>query len=293
MDDECKIIKVSDYLPEVLSRLQEDSMGLETGLGKLDNQLKGLHSAELIIIAARPSVGKTSIMTDFVLNISKTKSVLVFSLETCARTLIERMLANVAKLSYIRLKSNALYPGEEQRIKAAQDTLFKREIFIDESSLITPIDIHNRIIELTSPAKGHEVDCIFIDYLQLMALHKIGENRNQELAVICRHLKAMAKKFKIPIVVLSQLNRAVEYRDSNKPRLSDLRDSGAIEQAADVVLLLHRPSYYSLVNNPNATDTGQAEIIVAKNRNGKVGIVPCIWDGALMSFSEGVELGDF
>lgn len=292
MEEDCRIIKLTDYLREVIDNLYKNSMGLKTGISKLDSQIRGLKPTELIILAGRPSMGKTSLMVDAALNISKSKTILIFSLETSAKLLIERMLANTAKISYLRLKANSLMDSEKQRVEIAEKELMKREIYIDESSLITPIDIFKRIKKVNELADGG-IDCVFIDYLQLMVLHKAAENRNQELSVICRHLKSVAKRFDIPIVVLSQLNRAVEYRESNKPRLSDLRDSGAIEQDADIVLLLHRPDYYTLIHNPNATATGQANIIIAKNRNGAVGIVPCIWDGQLMSFSGEVGIEDF
>lgn len=290
MNNESKIIKIADYLPKVMADLAENNMGLRSGLSKLDKSLQGFKPSELIILAGRPSQGKTSLMTDMALNISKDKSALIFSCETCAKILIERMLANLAKVSYLRLKSNMVKENEQQRIEAAKNELIKRQIFIDESSLLTPLEIERRLTELT---KEYKIDCVFIDYLQLMALHKASSNRNQELSVICRHLKAIAKKFNLPVVVLSQLNRALEYRESKRPQLSDLRDSGSIEQDADIVLLLYRPGYYKKINNPNAIDDGYAELIIAKQRNGPVGVVSCMWDGIVMSFSEGIELGDF
>lgn len=290
MNEESKIIKIESYLPEVMNELYNETMGLQTGLTKLDNQLRGLKETELIILAGRPSMGKTSLMIDAALNISKTNSVLIFTLETCAKVLLERMIANKSKISYRRLKSNIIKENEQQRVEAAKNELIKQQIFIDESFLLTPLEVNKGLTELT---KEYKIDCVFIDYLQLMALHKTKENRNQELSIICRHLKAIAKKFNLPIVVLSQLSRALEYRESKRPRLSDLRDSGSIEQAADIVLLLYRPGYYKKLNNPNAVDDGYAEIIIAKQRNGPVGVVKCMWDLCVMSFSEGIDTGGF
>lgn len=284
------IVKITDYLPTVINELHDDTMGVETGIGTLDEQIRGLKPTELIIIAGRPSMGKTSFMVDAALNISKTKSVVIFSLEMCAKVLIERMLANAAKISFARLKSNKIMESEQQHLKVAEMLLLKRDIYIDESSLITPMHIYKTVKEINNK---EDIGCVFVDYLQLMNLHKLVENRNQELSVITRHLKAMAKGFNIPFVVLCQLNRAVEYRGNNKPRLSDLRDSGAIEQDSDIVILLHRPSYYSMIHSSSSTDTGQAEMIVAKNRNGPTGMIQCVWDSKLMSFSDGTSMEDF
>lgn len=284
------IVKITDYLPTVISELHDNIMGAETGIATLDKQIRGLKPTELIIIAGRPSMGKTAFMVDATLNISKTKPVIIFSLEMCAKVLIERMLANASKISFSRLKSNLLVDSEQQYLKTAEMLLLKRDIYIDESSLITPLHIHKIVKEITNKI---DVGCVFVDYLQLMNLHKVVTNRNEEISVITRHLKAMAKGFNIPFVALCQLNRAVEYRGNNRPRLSDLRDSGAIEQDADIVILLHRPSYYSMIHSSSSTDTGQAEMIVAKNRNGPVGVVNCIWDSKIMSFNDGISMENF
>jgi len=292
MDDvhsESRIIKIADYLHKVIAGLGKDTMGLRTGIITLDNQTKGLKPTELTILAGRPSMGKSALMVDTVLSVSKTNTVLIFSMEMSAGLLIERMLASVSKVSYARIKSSMMVESEKQRLKVAEQELMRRSIYIDEGSLITPLNIFHRIEEIQ---KIEKIDCVFVDYLQLMNLHKAAENRNQEISVMCRQLKAMAKGFDIPFMVLCQLNRGVEFRANNQPRLSDLRDSGSIEQDADVVILVHRPEYYSMARTGGGVATGQAELIVAKNRNGPVGVVQCFWDGKIMSFSDSVE-GDF
>lgn len=286
---ESQIIKITDYLHKVIAGLGKDTMGLRTGVATLDNQIKGLKPTELTILAGRPSMGKSAFMVDTVMSVSKTNTVLIFSMEMSATLLIERMLANMSKISYARIKSSMMVASEKQRLKAAEEELMRRNIYIDEGSLITPLNIFHRIEEVQQKEK---IDCVFVDYLQLMNLHKLAENRNQEISVMCRHLKAMAKGFDIPFMVLCQLNRGVEFRENNRPRLSDLRDSGSIEQDADVVILIHRPEYYSLMRSGGGVATGQAELLVVKNRNGPVGTVPCQWDGKIMSFSDSVE-GDF
>jgi len=285
------IINLSSYLPTVEQTLYNEPLGLPTGLSKLDTKIRGLKPSELIILAGRPSMGKSSCMVDMVLNIGVDKTPLIFTLEMSAKLLIERMITNLAKVSYIKLKANNLLGNELQRVDVAKKELVKRSILIDDSTLITPASIRN---QLTEVIKTYNIDAIFIDYLQLMSMSTYLNisNRQQEITAISRELKALAKEFNIPFVILCQLNRSADYRESTsyRPRLSDLRESGSIEQDADIVLLLYRPSYYDLLNNPNATDNGQAEVIVAKNRNGSTGIVKCLWDREAMSFSDPINI---
>jgi len=286
------IIKVADYLPKVVQSLSNKAIGLSTGLPHLDKKICGLSPAELVILAGRPGLGKTSLAIGVGLHISRTGNVLIFSLEMSATVLIERMLVNLSRVDYRRLKAGALSKNEKSRLEAAQEELSKRKLFINDSALVTPADIDKQI-QLLNVNPEDTISCVLIDYLQLMALSHPAENRNQELSVICRHLRATGKKYNIPIVLLSQLNRAVEFRENKRPQLSDLRDSGSIEQDADIVLLLYRPGYYKQMRSPNAIDDGAAEIIVAKNRNGPTGVVNCMWDSHCMAFSEGVPLGEF
>jgi len=280
---EAKIIKVSDVLHEVLDKMSGESMGIPTGFPKLDVKTKGLKPGELTIIAGRPSMGKSSLMTDMILSASKTKNVFVFSIEMCARLLIERMLANLGNVSYSKMKDAMLYSIELKRLDVAAKELFRRNIYINDSPWITVGNIKENIKTITS-VKEQVIDCVFVDYLQLMGMSNSPNNRNQDLASISANLKGLARHFNIPFVVLSQLNRNVEYRESRRPQLCDLRDSGAIEQDADAVFLLHRPGYYATMNSQNATDDGAAEIIIAKQRNGPTCVVHTMWDGAKMSF---------
>jgi len=286
------IIKVADYLSTVIKSLSEKRVGLSTGLYRLDEKIRGLSPAELIIVAGRPGLGKTSLAIGMGLEISKRGTVVIFSLEMSAKVLIERMLVNLSGISYGRLRSGNLSPPERKRLGVAKDELLRRKLFINDSALVTPADVEKQV-RLLNTNPEDKIACIIIDYLQLMALSRAVENRNQELSTICRHLRAIGKQFDVPVVLLSQLNRAVEFRENKRPQLSDLRDSGSIEQDADIVLLLYRPGYYKQMNSPGAIDGGEAEIIVAKNRNGSTGIVQCIWDSQCMLFSEGVSLENF
>lgn len=285
--NEDKIIKVSDFLHEVLDNMSGESMGIPTGLPKLDAKTKGLKPGELIIIAGRPSMGKSSLMTDMILSGSKTENIFVFSIEMSARLLIERMLANLSSVSYTRMKDAMLHAIEIKRLDIAAKELFRRNIYVNDSPWITVGEIKRNIASIEQP-----IDCVFVDYLQLMGMSNSPNNRNQDLASISANLKGLARHFNIPFVVLSQLNRNVEYRESRRPQLCDLRDSGAIEQDADAVLLLHRPGYYSMMNSQNAIDDGAAEIIIAKQRNGPTCVVHTMWDGAKMSFgNRNIDIG--
>lgn len=290
-NDRNELIEVSKYLHQVLREIGDHPMGIPTGIPELDSKMRGLKDGELYIIGGRPSMGKSALMTDMILSASTEHNILVFSIEMSARLLIERMLANLARVNYSNLKYGDLLTMETARVDAASKLLFDREVFICDDVWLNTSKI-DRVIEGLI-AKDIKIDCIFLDYLQLMGLTDAGESRNNDLGRINGHLKGVARQYDIPVVVLSQLNRRVESRDSRRPQMADLRDSGAIEQDADAILLLHRPGYYTSVNSVNATDNGDTEIILAKQRNGPTGIVNCIWDATSMSFcSENNEVNN-
>ena len=283
--DTDKLIKVSEYLHQVLREMGDHPMGISTGIPELDSKMRGLKDGELYIIGGRPSMGKSALMTDMILSASVDKTVLVFSIEMSARLLIERMLANLARVNYSNLKYGDLLTMETARVEAASEQLFQRQVYIRDDAWVGCSDIERTMQLLVD--NDVKIDCIFLDYLQLMGLMSNTDNRNQDLAQISGRLKGVARKYDIPVVVLSQLNRRVESRDSRRPNMSDLRDSGAIEQDADAILFLYRPGYYTSVNSVNAVDNGDTEIIIAKQRNGPTGIVNCIWDSTSMSFTDG------
>lgn len=289
--DERKLCKLQDCLSTVISDIGKPDMSIPTGIASLDDKLNGLYPSDLIVIGGRPSMGKSSLLTDIALYISRNRHVLIFSLEMTAYNLTQRMLCNLAGVSLFKLRKNTLTERELCDINNTSKVLYKPNnynISIDETTRITPDDMEETISMLND--SGDKVDCILIDYIQLMGLRSLQENRNQELSVISRQLKGIANKFGIPVVVLSQLNRSVEYRENRRPLMSDLRDCGSIEQDADVVLLLYREGYYTRVNNPDAIDNGTAEMILTKVRNGATGIAVATWDAEGMSFNPRLRL---
>jgi replicative DNA helicase len=276
------LIEVGKQVEEVVEHIADNPMGLTTGLSVLDNQIRGLHAGDYVLVAGRPSMGKSSFMADLTLNVSKRGVVAIFSLEMNSSTFIERLIANFAKVNYHWLKLDRLRGNDKERVEHAVSELTDRAILLDDSSRLTPQTLR---MKLEYIQQKYGLGCVVIDYLQLMTAVR-GESRQQEMTDISRELKATAKEFGVPIVVACQLNRMVEQRVDNRPRLSDLRESGSLEQDADKVLLLHRPSYYDLKMNFDAEDTGEAEIIVAKNRNGPIGSIQCCWISDFMSFCD-------
>jgi replicative DNA helicase len=265
--------------------------GTATGFSDLDRILSGLQNSDLIIIAGRPSMGKTS----FALNIAEhvavreSKSVAVFSLEMGKQQLVLRMLCSEARSSELGLRNlqtgyfdAKLYPT----LTDAAGRLAQSSIFIDDSPSISAMEIRAKARMLKAKNK---LGLIVIDYLQLMEeAGRRPENRQQEISMISRHLKALARELEIPIIALSQLSRAVERREENRPQLADLRESGAIEQDADVVLMIYREEYYWRLQNPNKEIPenllNKAEVIVAKQRNGPTGIVELNFFGEQVRF---------
>ena len=214
-----KLIK--DFIPKVWAELYAHPMGLKTGLPELDNFIRGFKDNEYIIIAGRPSMGKSAVVIDWALNIAKSAPIGIFSLEMSNTLVIERMIANLANVSYSKMKMNMLpMQPDKMRVQTAIKKLTDLPIYLDDTSLLTPEQIANMF--------NSEIKCLIIDYLQLMSYQKSGENRQQEIMNISRCLKAMAKQWNIPIIAVSQLNRQTEYRTSKRPKLSDLRESGAL-----------------------------------------------------------------
>ncbi len=242
--------------------------GLATGLKSLDNLLGGLHSSDLIIVAARPSVGKTSIALDIVRHIavSENKTVAIFSLEMPAIQVIERMMAQQAKINLWNLRMGSLSEKDHHNYNEGVDKLSRSKLFVDDTAGINIVQLRSKARRLKLE---HNLDCIVIDYLQLMQGHaKDKDNRTQEVGEISRSLKLLARELNIPIIALSQLNRAVENRVDRIPQLSDLRESGSIEQDADLVMFLSRDL------NDDKEDEEEfikVDLSVAKHRNGPIG----------------------
>ncbi|NQU76290.1 MAG: replicative DNA helicase [Planctomycetes bacterium] len=246
---------------EQLQSLDGSITGLQTGYFKLDDLTCGFQPGEMIIIAARPSIGKTAIALNMAehMAVDCNKPVLIFSLEMARQQLAQRFLASRARFDQTKLRRGSISPEDWTHLQMAAGELEQSPIFIDDSAELTMIQLRAKARRMKA---RHDIQCIFIDYIQLITPMR-GESRQVQVSDMSRNIKALARQLNIPVITLAQLNRAVEERIGHRPRLSDLRESGAIEQDADVVCLLHRPSLYDEDAEPNV-----AEFIVAKQRNG-------------------------
>ncbi len=276
---------MSDLMDEALTMLDKMKQnasgitGTATGFVDLDNQLTGLHGGELIVLAARPGIGKTSLAMNVAIHVAAREKlpVAVFSLEMPAVQLLTRMLATHARVDMKKLRGGRLSPKDEERISEGANELFGLKLFIDDSGGLSSFDLRAKARRLSQ--KEGKLGLIVIDYLQLMHQKGKVESRQLEVSEISRALKQLAKELDAPIMALSQLNRKVEERKGGKPMLSDLRESGAIEQDADVVMFIHREDDSQEGGAPQ-TDNRAAipvELIVAKQRNGPVGSVDLIF----------------
>ena len=257
-----------------------NGMGIKTGYPMLDDTMRGLTQGELTIIAGRPSMGKTALMVDMALNVSKTYNVGIFSLEMSETQLIERMIANKMETSLYQLKKGEIKVGTETK-----EELNKLRLWVDENSGIDTVNMWENV-EKQKEDFHTEFQVLFIDYLQLIRTKGNRLSRYEEIDIICQNLRHIAKEKNIAVVLFAQLNRAVEQRENHQPRLSDLRDSGGIEQIADKILFIYRPAYYNLFEKSDTTsaDDGEAHIIIAKNRNGALGDIPLVWLAESMQF---------
>jgi replicative DNA helicase len=246
--------------------------GLGTGFFELDEMTCGLQNGEMIIVAGRPSMGKTA----FALNIAEhigaveRQPVAIFSLEMGRQQLAERFLCSNSRIESQLVRKGMLDTEHYQRLAESCGILGEAPIYIDDTPGLTPLQMRAKARRLKA---RHDIKCVLLDYMQLMSLGAGRiESRQQEITTISRYLKAMARELEVPVVVLSQLNRSPEGREGHRPRMSDLRESGSIEQDADVVMLLHREDYYHR-GEENYQDSNTAEVIVAKQRNGPTGAV--------------------
>ena len=256
--------------------------GIPTGIRELDNTITGLNKSDLIILGARPGMGKTAFALNIARNVSVVtgKRVAFFSLEMSKEQLASRVLSSEAMVGGTKLRTGELSEGEWTRLVEAGDILSKADLYLDDTPGITVPEMKAKIRRLK------DVDLVMIDYLQLMNSAQRIDNRVQEISEITRSLKIMAKELNIPVVTLAQLARAGEKRQEHRPVLSDLRDSGSIEQDADIVLFLYRDAYYSNeAKSPEEVDKNSAECIVAKNRHGELRNVPLHWQGEFMRFT--------
>ena len=268
---------------EELARLKGGVSGVPTGFYGLDNLLTGLHGGELVLVGARPSMGKTSFAINMATNaVRKGKQVAVFSLEMPREQIAMRILCGDARVNMQLVRKGLLRDEDWMKLARVLAPLAASEMYIDDTSGLTPGQLRSRCRRLMM---DHGLDMIIVDYLQLMGSDSKAESRQVEVSEISRSLKAIAQELKVPLVACAQLSRANEKRGGNslRPMLSDLRDSGSIEQDADVVMFLHREAYYKR-NDPDAQPDNIAEVIVAKQRNGPLGTVKLAFLGEFTLF---------
>lgn len=267
---------------EAIHKGDLDQGGVPCGFPDLDALLMGgLHPTDLIIIAGRPSMGKTSLAMNIAEHIALVEKVpvAVFSLEMGQEQLLLRLLASIAEVDQGKLR-NSRYLGKDDWSKLVQacGDLYESPLYIDDTPGISPMEMRAKLRRL---AVQEKLGLVVVDYLQLMTSRTRTDSREQEISDISRSLKAIAKEFHLPVIALSQLNRRVEERGDKKPMMSDLRESGAIEQDADIICFIYRDEVY----NPNTEQKGQADIIVAKHRNGPTGDVKLTWRAELTKFA--------
>ncbi|MDR2132645.1 MAG: replicative DNA helicase [Clostridiales Family XIII bacterium] len=283
--------RIQDVLADNYKRISELAgmkglTGLTTGFADLDKRTSGLQKSDMIVVAARPGMGKTA----FALNIAHKAAlragakVLIFSLEMSKEQLVYRLLSLESSVDLSHLRDGKLNEGEWASVNEAMDAFLNAAIFIDDTPGIPVMEIKNKARRLKAE---QGLDLIIVDYLQLMSEGGRMENRNQEISVISRMLKQLAREMECPVIVLSQLSREVEKRRDKMPILSDLRDSGAIEQDADLILFLHREDYYAEnADAPDATPSNVCKTILAKHRNGDTGLVELLWIGRYTKFTD-------
>jgi replicative DNA helicase len=265
---------------EKLREQGDDVIGIPTGFVDLDRLLGGLNRSDLIIVAARPGMGKTSLILSMALTAARRyqKRVAIFNLEMSSEQLLMRMISTETQIDSQRIRRGKIYDSELPLFYEALGRLAEARIFIDDSPDMTPRQMRTKCRRLYAE---HGIDLVLVDYLQLMQADRGNNNRVQEISDISRGLKLLARELDVPVVAAAQLSRAVESRQEKRPMLSDLRDSGSIEQDADIVGFIYRDDYY----NPESSERpGIAEVNIAKHRNGPTGVIDLFWQGELATF---------
>lgn len=276
---------ITEVLTATLSKIHEfmssDKLtGVSTGFRDLDNMTSGMQDADLIIVAGRPSMGKTIMAMNLAehVAIKEDLPVLVFSMEMPAEAIAMRLLSSLSSIEQNKVRTANLKDTDWARFSATVGLVSNKKLLIDDTGGLTPIEVRARARRVAREHKG--LSLIVVDYLQLMRLPTKAENRATEISEISRSLKALAKELNVPVVALSQLNRSLEQRPDKRPVMSDLRDSGALEQDADLIMFIYRDEVY----NPDSKDKGTAEIIIGKHRNGPVGTVRLAYNGSIFRF---------
>jgi len=278
-------VTVQETLKRAIHQIHElhqhegDITGVATGFKDLDAKTAGLQKSDLIIIAGRPSMGKTSLAMNIAecAAIKNNVPVAVFSMEMSALQLVLRLFSSLGQIEQGRLRTGRLDELDWPKLTSGMNLLQKSRIFIDETPSLSPSELRARARRLR---REHDIGLIVIDYLQLMQVPQTRENRATEIAEISRSLKALAKELNIPVIALSQLNRSLEQRPNKRPLMADLRESGSIEQDADLIMFIYRDEVY----NKDTPDKGKAEIIIGKHRNGATGTVELAWQGPWLRF---------
>jgi replicative DNA helicase len=288
---------INPLLTQVVERIQElhdadnpsDITGVPSGYHDLDAKTSGLQPGDLLIIAGRPSMGKTSLALNMAEHVAVEVGlpVAVFSMEMGGTQLAMRMLSSVGRLDAHRVRTGKLNDDEWSRLSFALGKMHEAPLYIDETPALNPIDLRARARRLHRQCG--KLGLIVIDYLQLMSSAGHGENRATEISEISRALKSLAKELSVPVIALSQLNRSLEQRPNKRPVMSDLRESGAIEQDADVIMFIYRDEVY----NPDSPDKGSAEIIIGKQRNGPIGMVRLTFVGEFTRFENFANPGSY
>lgn len=290
--DQRGLVKIDEVLADSFEALQDlyrnkgSISGLTTGFLDLDRKINGLQKTDLILIAARPAMGKTAFSLNIAQNASMkaNASVAIFNLEMSKEQLIQRMISSTSHVELNKLKNGNIDDEEWPQITTGMSLLQNSKIYIDDSPGITAVELRSKCRRL-KVEKG--LDLVLIDYLQLMESDGKVESRQQEISKISRSLKVLAKELQCPVIALSQLSRAVEQRSDHRPMLSDLRESGAIEQDADLVMFLYRDDYY----NKDSEQKNVTEIIIAKHRHGETGTIPLTWMGQYQLFKDCANFG--
>ncbi len=285
------LVAITDVVPRVIEEIKTlherrgEVMGVPSGFHLLDTMLGGFQPSDLIILAARPGMGKTSLALNIALNAAKNhgSQIAVFSLEMSREQLVQRLLSQEAHLDSQQLRLGKLYHADDwARLERAAEILRTCRIYIDDTAALSPFELRTKARRLYAE---HGLDMIIVDYMQLMHGGRRSENRVQEISFISRTMKQLARELKVPVMALSQLSRQVENRADKHPQLSDLRESGSIEQDADLVLFIYREGKY----DKESERSNIAEIIVAKHRNGPTGSVDLFFDEKYTQFAEVVN----
>ncbi|MEE8496279.1 MAG: replicative DNA helicase [Xanthomonadales bacterium] len=278
-------VTVQETIKEAIEKIQElhefegEITGIPTGFKEFDKQTAGLQPSDLIIIAGRPAMGKTTLAMNIAEHaaIKHDVPVAIFSMEMSSLQLVMRLFSSLGQIDQTKLRTGNLDDLDWPKLTSAMNLLHKSRIFIDETPSLSPSELRARARRLK---RKHDIGLIVVDYIQLMSVPGTKENRATEIAEISRSLKAIAKELNVPVVALSQLNRALEQRPDKRPKMADLRESGALEQDADLIIFIYRDEVY----NEETPEKGKAEIIIGKHRNGPTGKIILTFQGQWLRF---------